>query len=140
YGERLHANTAELLRQSLTDEPGEFGESLQRMFTGHDDLTDSPEGQAFQGFSRMLALPDQRSRLESDIDEILARVSGLPQHLRDMLETFLDTVSQRVHEVETIQSTAFRRMSNFFRAGDIAHFRSMRDRVETAQRNAVDAF
>jgi hypothetical protein len=28
YGEQMHANTAALLRQSLTDDPAEFADSL----------------------------------------------------------------------------------------------------------------
>jgi hypothetical protein len=46
YGERMHANTAALLRQSLTDDPAEFAEMLQRMFDGHDVIAESADGLA----------------------------------------------------------------------------------------------
>jgi len=41
YGEQMHANTAALLRQSLSDDAAEFAEALTRMFDGHDVIADS---------------------------------------------------------------------------------------------------
>jgi hypothetical protein len=136
----MHANTAALLRQSLADDPAQFAESLQRMFDGHDVIAESPEGQAFRAFATVVATPSQRAQLESDIAEIVSRVSGLPEHLAEVLSRFIDAVWQRVQEVEETRGSAFRRMSNFVRGGDIQHYRSMRTRISEAQASAALAF
>ncbi|WP_433194593.1 DUF3375 family protein [Nocardia sp. CA-107356] len=65
YGERMHANTAALLRQSLSDDATEFAESLQRMFDGHDVIAESPSGCRFP--------PDEQFRTRR-------RSDALPQH------------------------------------------------------------
>ncbi len=140
YGEQMHANTAALLRQSLTDDPVEFAQSLQRMFEGHDVIAESPEGQAFRAFATLVATPSQRAQLESDVAEIVSRVSGLPPHLAEVLGGFIDAMWQRVQEVEETRGVAFRRMSNFVRGGDILHYRSMRTRISEAQASAALAF
>jgi Protein of unknown function (DUF3375) len=140
YGEQMHANTAALLRQSLTDDPAEFAESLQRMFDGHDVIAESAEGQAFRAFATVIATPSQRSQLESDLAEITARVEGLPAHLRDALTGFIEAMWRRVQEVEDVRAVAFRRMSAFVRGGDALHYRSMRTRVSEAQAAAAEAF
>jgi Protein of unknown function (DUF3375) len=136
----MHANTAALLRQSLTDDPAEFAESLQRMFDGHDVIAESAEGQAFRAFATIVATPSQRSQLESDIAEITARVDRLPTHLGDALNGFIDAMWRRVQEVENVRAVAFRRMSTFVRGGDALHYRSMRTRVSEAQAAAAMAF
>jgi hypothetical protein len=140
YGEQMHANTASLLRQSLTDDPAEFAETLQRMFDGHDVIAESAEGQAFRAFATLVATPSQRSQLESDIDEIATRVNGLPSHLIEALNGFIDAMWRRVQEVEDVRAVAFRRISNFVRGGDALHYRSMRTRVRGAQAAAAEAF
>lgn len=140
YGEQLHAMAASLLRESLTDDPAEFADSLQQMFDGHDVLADSPEGQAFQAFAGMIGRRDLSSQLESDVADITTHVDDLPAHLADTLEGFLDAVSRRVREVEDTRRTAFRRMRNFVLGGDVQHYRSMRSRVSEAQRSAAEAF
>ncbi|WP_245718497.1 DUF3375 family protein [Nocardia miyunensis] len=140
YGERMHANTAALLRQSLSDDAMEFAESLQRMFDGHDVIAESPEGQAFRAFATLIATPSQRAQLERDITEIVDRVEGLPAHLKGSLIGFIDAMWQRVREVEEIRGVAFRRMSNFVRGGDLTHYRSMRTRISEAQASAALAF
>lgn len=140
YGERMHANTAALLRQSLTDDPAEFAETLQRMFDGHDVIAESADGLAFRAFATVIATPSQRSQLESDIAEITERVAGLPAHLRDALTGFIEAMWRRVQEVEAVRAVAFRRISNFVRGGDAAHYRSMRAKVSEAQAAAAEAF
>lgn len=140
YGEQMHANTAALLRQSLADDAAEFAESLQRMFDGHDIISESPEGQAFRAFATVIATPSQRSQLESDIAEIIHRVNNLPEHLAESLNSFVSTVWQRVKEVEETRGVAFRRISNFVRGGDFLHYRSMRIRISGAQASAACAF
>ncbi|MEV6987481.1 DUF3375 family protein [Sphaerisporangium sp. NPDC051017] len=140
YGEQMHANTATLLRQSLTDNPAEFAESLIRMFDGHDVIASSPEGQAFRAFAELVGIPAQRTHMEADIHEIITRVKGLPPHLADTLSGFIETMWQRVQEVEDMRRVAFRRMSNFVRGGDALHYRSMRTRITEAQAAAAEAF
>lgn len=140
YGEQLHANTAELLRQSLADDPGDFAESLARMFEGHNVLAESPQGQAFRAFATMVGVPSRREQLEGDIEEILANVPGLPEHLGELLREFIGATSRRVQEVEGIRAAAFRRINTFVSGGDAAHYRSMRSRVSAAQVAAVEAF
>jgi hypothetical protein len=90
YGEQMHANTAALLRQSLSDDPAEFAETLAKMFDGHDVIAGSPEGQAFRAFTHLVGMPSQRAQLEADISEILTRVRGLPPHLKTTLNCFID--------------------------------------------------
>lgn len=140
YGEQMHANTAALLRQSLSDDATEFADSLQRMFDGHDIIAESPEGQAFRAFATVIATPSQRAQLERDIAEIIRRVEGLPGHLVQSLDGFINSVWQRVREVEETRGVAFRRMSNFVRGGDFTHYRSMRIRISEAQGSAALAF
>jgi hypothetical protein len=140
YGEQMHANTAALLRQSLSDDPAEFAETLARMFDGHDVIAESPEGQAFRAFTHLVGMPSQRAQLEADISEILTRVRGLPPHLKTTLSCFIDLMWQRVQEVEGVRKGAFRRISNFVRGGDALHYRSMRTRIAEAQTSAVEAF
>lgn len=140
YGEQMHANTAALLRQTFADDPVEFAESLQRMFDGHDVIAESPEGQAFRAFATVIATPSQRSQLEADVAEIVDRVEGLPAHLVETLNGFIDATWRRVQEVENIRGVAFRRMSNFMRGGDVSHYRSMRTRISEAQALAAAAF
>ena len=140
YGERMHANTAALLRQSLADDAAGFADTLGRMFEGHDVIAGSPEGQAFRAFTNLIGTPSQRARLEADISEILDRVPGLPAHLAESLGTFIDRTWQRVQEVEGVRKGAFRRISNFVRGGDAAHYRGMRTRVAEAQAAAAGAF
>jgi hypothetical protein len=140
YGEQMHANTAALLRQSLSDNPAEFAETLDRMFTGHDVIADAPEGQAFRAFATLVGTPSERAQLESDIDEILSRLEALPEHLAETLRGFIDAMWRRVQEVEHVRGVAFRRMSNFVRGGDVAHYRGMRARISEAQALAADVF
>jgi hypothetical protein len=137
YGEQMHANTAALLRQSLSDDAAEFAETLTRMFDGHDVIADSSEGQAFRAFTNLVGMPSQRAQLEADIGEILARVESLPQHLADALGTFIDRMWLRVQEVESVRRGAFRRMSNFVKGGDAAYYRGMRTRITEAQASAA---
>jgi uncharacterized small protein (DUF1192 family) len=140
YGERMHANTAALLRQSLAEDAAEFADTLGRMFEGHDVIAGSPEGLAFRAFTNLIGMPSQRARLETDISEILDRVPGLPAHLTESLGTFIDRTWLRVQEVEGIRKAAFRRISNFVRGGDATHYRGMRTRVAEAQAAAAGAF
>ena len=140
YGERMHANTAVLLRQSLAEDPAGFAGTLAQMFAGHDVIAGSPEGQAFRAFTNLIGKPSERARLEADISEILERVPGLPEHLAGSLGTFIDRTWQRVQEVEGIRRGAFRRISHFVRGGDAAHYRGMRARVTEAQAAAAGAF
>ncbi|GIJ48390.1 hypothetical protein Val02_52760 [Virgisporangium aliadipatigenens] len=140
YGELMHDNAATLLRQSLTDDPAEFADSLQRMFDGHDVIAESAEGQAFRAFATVIARPSQRTRLEADIAAVVERLDPLPGHLAEALEGFIDAVWQRVQEVEEIRAVAFRRISTFVRGGDVLHYRSMRLRISEAQAAAAEAF
>ncbi|MGH3274065.1 MAG: DUF3375 family protein [Streptosporangiaceae bacterium] len=140
YGEQMHANTAALLRQSLTDNATEFAETLIRMFEGHDVIAASPEGQAFRAFANLVGNPVQRSQLETDITEIVAHVPRLPPHLAEILMSFIDTMWNRMREVENVRKGAFRRMNSFVRGGDALHYRSMRTRVTEAQASAAEAF
>lgn len=140
YGERMHANTAALLRQSLAEDAAEFADTLGRMFEGHDVIAGSPEGLAFRAFTNLIGMPSQRARLEADISQILDRVPGLPGHLAETLGTFIDRTWQRVQEVEGTRKGAFRRISNFVRGGDATHYRGMRTRVAEAQAAAAGAF
>jgi hypothetical protein len=140
YGERMQANTMALIRQSLSDDAEEFAESLHRMFEGHDVIAESPEGQAFRAFATLIGTPSQRSRLETDIADVLQRVDGLPAEVTEALDGFIDAMWQRVREVEQARAMAFRRISTFVRGGDIAHYRSMRTRVVEAQTAAAGAF
>lgn len=140
YGEQMHANTAALLRQSLSDDAAEFAETLTRMFDGHDVIADSPEGRAFRAFTNLVGMPSQRAQLEADIGEILTRIEPLPQHLAEALGTFIDRMWQRVQEVEGVRRGAFRRMSNFVKGGDAAYYRGMRTRITEAQASAAEAF
>jgi len=140
YGEQMHANTATLLRQSLAGDPSEFAETLTRMFDGHDVIADSPEGQAFRAFTNLIGMPSQRAQLEADISEILARLDQMPPHLAEVLSVFIDTMWQRVQEVERVRQAAFRRISAFVRGGDALHYRSMRTRITEAQAAAAQAF
>ncbi len=141
YGEQMHANTAALLRQSLSDDPAEFAQTLARMFEGHDVIADSLEGQAFRAFTNLIGMPSQRAQLETDISEIQARLGDrVPEHVRVVLAGFIDTMWSRVQEVERVRKAAFRRISVFVRGGDPAHYRSMRTRVTEAQAAAAEAF
>lgn len=140
YGEQMQTNTTALIRQSLADEPAEFAESLQRMFDGHDVITESPEGSAFRAFATLIATPSQRAQLESDIAEIIERVDGLPADLAESLDGFIDAMWDRVQEVEDTRGVAFRRMNSFVRGGDALHYRSMRTRIGEAQAAAAEAF
>ncbi|GAA4202572.1 DUF3375 family protein [Actinocatenispora rupis] len=140
YGERMQANTVALIRQSLSEDATEFAESLRRMFEGHDVIAESPEGQAFRAFATLIGTPSQRAQLESDITDVLARVDGLPGEVAEALAGFIDAMWQRVKEVEQARGMAFRRINNFVRGGDIAHYRSMRTRVAEAQAAAAEAF
>jgi hypothetical protein len=140
YGERMQANTVALIRQSLSEDPAEFAESLQRMFDGHDVISSSPEGQAFRAFATLIGTPSQRAQLEADITDILTRVEGLPVDVRESLAGFIDAMWQRVIQVEQARGMAFRRINNFVRGGDIAHYRSMRTRIAEAQAAAAEAF
>jgi len=136
----MHANTAALLRQSLTDDATEFAETLIRMFDGHDVIAASPEGQAFRAFANLVGNPVQRAQLETDIAEIIAHVPRLPPHLAEILVSFIDTMWNRMREVENVRKGAFRRMSSFVKGGDALHYRSMRTRVTEAQASAAGAF
>jgi len=140
YGEQMHANTAALLRQSLTGDPAEFAETLQRMFDGHDVIAGSAEGQAFRAFTNLIGMPSQRAQLEGDISEILGRLHELPVPLREVLATWIDTMWQRVQGVERVRKAAFGRVSAFVRSGDAAYHRSMRTRIAEAQAAAAEAF
>ncbi|GIF96572.1 DUF3375 domain-containing protein [Catellatospora citrea] len=140
YGEQMHANTAALLRQTLSEDPAEFADVLQRMFDGHDVIAESPEGQAFRAFATVIATPSLRSQLESDTAQVIMRVPSLPPHVVDVLRDFIDAMWSRVQEVEGVRAVAFRRMSNFVRGGDALHYRSMRTRVGEAQVAAAEAF
>ncbi|MFD8563141.1 DUF3375 family protein [Streptosporangium canum] len=140
YGEQMHANTAALLSQSLTDDPSTFADTLLRMFEGHDVIAASAEGQAFRAFANLVGNPIQRSQLETDIGEVLTHVRPLPAHLAETLEAFIDTMWRRMREVEEVRKSAFRRMNNFVRGGDALHYRGMRTRITEAQAAAAQAF
>lgn len=140
YGEQMQANTAELIRRTFADDPAEFAESLERMFEGHDVISESPEGQAFRAFATFISTPSQRSQLESDIADILQHLGRLPTELAETLDGFIDAMWSRVGEVEETRGVAFRRMNTFVRGGDALHYRSMRTRINEAQAAAVEAF
>ncbi|MGW0443804.1 DUF3375 family protein [Streptosporangium sandarakinum] len=140
YGEQMHANTATLLRRSLTDDPATFAETLIRMFEGHDVIAASAEGQAFRAFANLVGNPGQRAQLEADIGEILTHVRRLPSPLTETLSTFIDVMWTRMREVEDVRKNAFRRMSTFVQGGDALYYRSMRTRITEAQASAARAF
>jgi hypothetical protein len=140
YGEQMQANTTALIRQSLADDPAAFAESLDRMFEGHDVISEAAEGQAFRAFATLIATPSQRGQLESDIAEIISHVDGLDPEIAESLSGFIDAMWDRVREVEEARAVAFRRMNNFVRGGDALHYRSMRVLVNEAQAAAADAF
>ncbi|NED98592.1 DUF3375 family protein [Phytoactinopolyspora halotolerans] len=140
YGEQMQANTTSLIRQSLADDPAAFAESLDRMFEGHDVISESAEGQAFRAFATLIATPSQRAQLESDIAEVISHVHSLPPDIAESLSGFIDAMWNRVQEVEDARAVAFRRMNNFVRGGDALHYRSMRTLVSEAQAAAAEAF
>jgi hypothetical protein len=140
YGEQMQANTTELIRQSLGDDPAAFAESLDRMFEGHDVISEAAEGQAFRAFATLIATPSQRAQLETDIEQILTHVGDLPADIVESLAGFIDAMWHRVREVEEARAVAFRRMNNFVRGGDALHYRSMRVLVNEAQATAAEAF
>ncbi|WP_246211216.1 DUF3375 family protein [Phytoactinopolyspora alkaliphila] len=140
YGEQMQANTTALIRQSLGDDPAAFAESLDRMFEGHDVISEAAEGQAFRAFATLIAMPSQRAQLEADIEQILTHVEDLPADIVESLAGFIDAMWDRVREVEEARAVAFRRMNNFVRGGDALHYRSMRVLVNEAQAAAAEAF
>nr|WP_281353681.1 DUF3375 family protein [Phytoactinopolyspora mesophila] len=140
YGEQMQANTTALIRQSLADDPAAFADSLDRMFEGHDVISEAAEGQAFRAFATLIATPSQRAQLETDIAEIVSHVEGLRPDIADSLTGFIDAMWDRVREVEEARAVAFRRMNNFVRGGDALHYRSMRVLVNEAQAAAAEAF
>ena len=140
YGEQMHANTAALLQASLAGDPAGFAVTLQEMFDGHDVIAGSAEGLAFRAFTNLIGMPSQRAQLEDDINEILARLRELPTGLQDILASWIDTMWQRVQEVERVRKSAFGRVSAFVRSGDAAYHRSMRTRIAEAQAAAAGAF
>jgi hypothetical protein len=85
-------------------------------------------------------MPSQRAQLEADIGEILMRLDQITPHLAEVLSVFIDTMWQRVQEVERVRQAAFRRISVFVRGGDALHYRSMRTRITEAQAAAALAF
>ncbi|MGD9526123.1 DUF3375 family protein [Pseudonocardia sp.] len=134
YGERMQANTVELIRRSFADDPAEFADSLQRMFEGHDVISESPEGLAFRAFATFISTPSQCNQLESDVAEIVGLVDRLPAELAETLTGFVGAMWNRVQDVEGIRRVAFRR------GGDVRHYRSMHRRINEAQAAAVEAF
>lgn len=140
YGELIYDNTAALMQQSISGGASQYAESLQRMFDGHDVIAESPEGQAFRAFATLVASPTQRTRLEGDIDDVVAHVDGLPEHVRDTLTGFIDSMWSCVQDVEERRATAFRRISTFVHSGDVRHYQSMTVRLKEASAAAKDAF
>ncbi|MFF5264559.1 DUF3375 family protein [Actinomadura viridis] len=140
YGQQIHSNTVALLRQGLAEDPAEFAETLERMFAGHDVISESPEALAFRAFATLVGTPSQRAQLEGDIDQILTRVRTLPPHLAESLRGFIGTTWQRVRDVERLRSAAFRRMSRFVQAGDARYYQGMRQRIGEARGLAAGAF
>lgn len=140
YGEQMQANTAELIRRTFADDPAEFADSLERMFDGHDVISESPEGLAFRSFATLVSRPSQRSQLESDIEAILHHLDQLPGDLAEPLDGFIDAMWSRISDVESGRQVAFRRMNAFVRSGDALHYQGIRTRISNAQAAAVDAF
>ncbi|WP_166345807.1 DUF3375 family protein [Phytoactinopolyspora limicola] len=140
YGEQMQANTTALIQQSLGDDPSAFADSLDRMFEGHDVISEAAEGQAFRAFATLIATPSQRTQLESDIADIIEHVDELSPDITHALESFIDAMWDRVREVEEARAVAFRRINNFVRGGDALHYRSMRVLVNEAQAAAAEAF
>lgn len=140
YGEQMQTTTAELIRRTFADDPAEFADSLERMFAGHDVISESPEGVAFRSFATLVSRPSQRSQLESDIESVLHHLDQLPADLAEPLNGFIEAMWSRISEVEGARQVAFRRMNAFVRSGDALHYQGVRTRISSAQGAAIEAF
>lgn len=140
YGEQLQANTAQLLHSGFYDDPAAFASSLHSTLDGHDDITKSPEGQAFRAFATLISQPPIKAQFESDIANILARVRDVPKHLTHSLEGFVNTMWRQVREANRKRVTANRRYSQFIRTGGAVRYRTIRARVAATQEAATKAF
>ncbi|GAB3126876.1 hypothetical protein GCM10027289_03520 [Tsukamurella serpentis] len=149
YGEKLREHTRALLTHGLDTSDTAAGETdtgasayaktLQRLFDGHDELANTPEGKAFDAFYTLLSDHRLRRQLETSVASVVQEVE-LPDDLRDSLTGFLDRMWMQVQRVDEIRGQVYRRINTFVKDGDFLQYQSLRARITEAQRAAVDAF
>ncbi|TWS19968.1 DUF3375 domain-containing protein [Tsukamurella asaccharolytica] len=146
YGEKLREHTRALLTHGLdasdSSEAGQataYATTLQRLFDGHDELANTPEGKAFDAFYTLLSDHRLRRQLETSVAAVVTEVD-LPDDLRDSLTGFLDRMWMQVQRVDEIRGQVYRRINTFVKDGDFLQYQSLRARITEAQRAAVDAF
>ncbi|NMD54313.1 MULTISPECIES: DUF3375 domain-containing protein [Tsukamurella] len=143
YGEKLREHTRALLTHGLeasdSTEAEAYAKTLQRLFDGHDELANTPEGKAFDAFYTLLSDHRLRRQLETSVASVVHEVE-LPDDLRDSLTGFLDRMWMQVQRVDEIRGQVYRRINTFVKDGDFLQYQSLRARITEAQRAAVDAF
>lgn len=143
YGEKLREHTRALLTHGLdasdSSEAEAYAKTLQRLFDGHDELANTPEGKAFDAFYTLLSDHRLRRQLETSVASVVESVD-LPPDLRDSLTGFLDRMWMQVQRVDEIRGQVYRRINTFVKDGDFLQYQSLRARITEAQRAAVDAF
>ncbi|KXO93270.1 hypothetical protein AXK58_15585 [Tsukamurella tyrosinosolvens] len=143
YGEKLREHTRALLTHGLdasdSSEAEAYAKTLQRLFDGHDELANTPEGKAFDAFYTLLSDHRLRRQLETSVASVVHEVE-LPDDLRDSLTGFLDRMWMQVQRVDEIRGQVYRRINTFVKDGDFLQYQSLRARITEAQRAAVDAF
>ncbi|GAA4396958.1 DUF3375 domain-containing protein [Tsukamurella soli] len=140
YGEKMRETTRTLLTAGLDGSAGAYAERLQRLFDGHDELANTPEGRAFDAFYSLLSDHRLRRRLEEASAAVLDGVDDLPGDLQDALTGFLDRMWEQVQRVDEIRGQVYRRINTFVKEGDFLQYQSLRTRIADAQRAAIDAF
>ncbi|ADG78678.1 hypothetical protein TPAU25S_01756 [Tsukamurella paurometabola] len=143
YGEKLREHTRALLTHGLdaadSSEAEAYARTLQRLFDGHDELANTPEGKAFDAFYTLLSDHRLRRRLEDSVAAVVVGVE-LPDDLRESLTGFLDRMWMQVQRVDEIRGQVYRRINTFVKDGDFLQYQSLRARITEAQRAAVEAF
>lgn len=148
YGERLRQYTADLLTHGPDpdgDPAADYAHTLARLFEGHDELAETPEGKAFDAFYALLSDHRRRRALEESVTAVIDAFSGgetggLPPDLRDSLTGLLDRMWTQVQRVDEIRGQVYRRINTFVRSGDFLAHQLLRARITEAQRAAAAAF
>lgn len=124
YGSMLDRITTALL-----DDPHDsdlaYRDRQRQMFDDYETLLESSQSASYHAFTQMIQDPEQRARLITDIDTVIANLPAIDAGLRSVMDNFFDLVSQQMGEVGRTRQRCARRIRRFVASGTLEQSRGI---------------